>query len=80
VFCKSSNLNVETCNNKIKFNKTSIVILLLYNLIGSVMVSVFTSSVVDRGFIGSVMVSVLTSSVVDRGFIGSVMVSVPHWR
>ena len=32
------------------------------------MVSVLTSSRVDRGFIGGVMVSVLTSSVVDRGF------------
>jgi hypothetical protein len=32
------------------------------------MVSVFTSSAVDRGFIGSVMVSVFTSSAVDRGF------------
>jgi hypothetical protein len=30
------------------------------------MVSVLTSSVVDRGFIGGVMVSVLTSSVVDH--------------
>jgi hypothetical protein len=34
------------------------------------MVSVFASSVVDRGFIGDVMVSVFASSVVDRGFIG----------
>ena len=32
------------------------------------MVSVLTSSEVDRGFIGGVMVSVLTSSEVDRGF------------
>jgi PIN domain nuclease of toxin-antitoxin system len=40
------------------------------------MVSVLTSSVVDRGFISGVMVSVLTSSVVDRGFISGVMVSV----
>ena len=32
------------------------------------MVSVLTSSVVDRGFIDGVMVSVLASSVVDRGF------------
>ena len=40
------------------------------------MVSVFASSVVDRGFIGGVMVSVFASSVVDRGFIGGVMVSV----
>jgi hypothetical protein len=31
------------------------------------MVSVLTSSAVDRGFIGGVMVSVLTSSAVDRG-------------
>ena len=44
--------------------------------IGDVIVSVLTSSVVDRGFIGDVMVSVLTSSVVDRGFISGVMVSV----
>ena len=52
--------------------------LLLLNSIGagSVMVSVLSSSVVDRGFIGSVIVSVLSSSVVDRGFIGSVIVSV----
>jgi hypothetical protein len=40
------------------------------------MVSVLTSSVVDRGFIGDVMVSVLASSEVDRGFISGVMVSV----
>ena len=40
------------------------------------MVSMFASSVVDRGFIGGVMVSVLASSVVDRGFIGGVMASV----
>ena len=39
------------------------------------MVSMLTSSRVDRGFIGGVMVSMLTSSVVDRGFIGGVMVS-----
>ena len=45
------------------------------NSIGGVMVSVFTSSVVDCGFIGGVMVSMLTLSVVDRGFIGGVMVS-----
>jgi hypothetical protein len=32
------------------------------------MVSVFASSVVDRGFIGGVMVSVFASSAVDRGF------------
>jgi hypothetical protein len=32
------------------------------------MVSILTSSVVDRGFISGVMVSILTSSVVDRGF------------
>jgi hypothetical protein len=31
------------------------------------MVSLLSSSVVDRGFIGGVMVSVLASSVVDRG-------------
>ena len=46
------------------------------NHIGGVMVSVLTSSVVDRGFISGVMVSVLTSSVVDHGFISGVMVSV----
>ena len=40
------------------------------------MVSVLTSSTVDRRFIGGVMVSVLTSSAVDRRFIGGVMVSV----
>ena len=49
---------------------------IVQNRIGSVMVSVLSSSVVDHGFIGSVMVSVLSSSVVDHGFIGSVMVSV----
>ena len=32
------------------------------------MVSMLTSSVVDRGFICGVMVSALTSSVVDSGF------------
>ena len=45
------------------------------NHISGVMVSMLTSSVVDRGFIGGVMVSMLASSVVDRGFIGGVMVS-----
>jgi hypothetical protein len=40
------------------------------------MVSVLSSSVIDRGFISDVMVSVLSSSVVDRGFISDVMVSV----
>ena len=40
------------------------------------MVSVFTSSVVDRGFIDGVMISVFTSSAVDRGFIDGVMISV----
>ena len=45
--------------------------LFLFNRIGDVMVSVFASSVVDRGFVGDVMVSVLSSSVVDRGFVGS---------
>ena len=40
------------------------------------MVSVFASSVIDRGCIGGVMDSVLSSSVVDRGFIGGVMDSV----
>jgi hypothetical protein len=40
------------------------------------MVSVLSSSAVDRGFIDGVMVSVLYSSVVDRGFIGGVVVSV----
>ena len=38
------------------------------NRIGGVMVSVLSSSAVDRGFIGGVMVSVLSSSAVDRGF------------
>ena len=38
------------------------------------MVSVFASSLIDRGFIGGVMVSVLALSLVDRGFIGGVMV------
>jgi hypothetical protein len=38
------------------------------NRIGGVMVTVLTSSAVDRGFIGGVMVTVLTSSAVDRGF------------
>jgi coenzyme F420-reducing hydrogenase beta subunit len=40
------------------------------------MVSVLTTSSVDRGFIDGVMVSVLTTSSVDRGFIDGVMVSV----
>ena len=48
----------------------------IYSCIGGVMVSVFPSSAVDRGFIGGVMVSVFPSSAVDRGFIGGVMVSV----
>jgi hypothetical protein len=38
------------------------------------MVSMLSSSAVDRGFIGGVMVSLLSSSAVDRGFIGGVMV------
>jgi hypothetical protein len=33
------------------------------------MVSMLSSSVVDRGFISGVMVSMLSSRVVDRGFI-----------
>ena len=40
------------------------------------MISVFTSSEVDRGFIDGVMISVFTSSEVDRGFIDGVMISV----
>ena len=32
------------------------------------MVSVLSSSVIDRGFIGNVMVSMLSSSVIDCGF------------
>ena len=40
------------------------------------MVSVFASSVIDRGFIDGVMLSVFASSAVDRGFIDGVMVSV----
>jgi hypothetical protein len=40
------------------------------------MVSILSSSAVDRGFIGGVMVSILSSSAVDRGFIGGVMVSI----
>ena len=41
-----------------------------YIIAASVMVSVLTSGVVDRGFIGGVIpvVSVLASSAVDRGF------------
>ena len=45
------------------------------NSISGVMVSMLSSSVVDRGFIGGVMVSLLLS-VVDHGFISGVMVSV----
>ena len=37
-------------------------------LTGGVMVSIFSSSVVDRGFIGGVMVSILSSSAIDPGF------------
>ena len=44
----------------------------LYNIIDGVMVSMLTSSEVDRGFesrsVHGVMVSMLTSSEVDRGF------------
>ena len=36
--------------------------------IGGVIVSVYASSGVDRGFISGVMVSVYASSVVDHGF------------
>ena len=54
-----------------------IIISMRVNPIGGVMVSMFTSSAVDRGFIiismrvnpiGGVMVRVFTSSAVDRGF------------
>jgi hypothetical protein len=60
----------ELFYNKImSFNlHTSFRIFIVIARIGGVMVIVFTSSVVDRGFIGGVMVIVLASSEVDREF------------
>jgi hypothetical protein len=66
---RSTALEVNTLTITPPMNPRSIAL-------GGVMVSVFTSSAVDRGFIGSVIVSVFTSSAVDHGFIGGVIVSV----